>query len=61
MTHFSMLPHFSSERLDHEGTFFREMHSDHNVKVFLSIINETLERDEENYMTIEKIQLYVDH
>jgi dynein heavy chain len=35
------------KRLDNEGTYLREIHSDHNVKMLLAIINETLEKNEE--------------
>jgi dynein heavy chain, axonemal len=35
------------KRLDNEGTYLREIHSDHSVKMLLAIINETLEKNEE--------------
>jgi dynein heavy chain len=34
------------KRLDNEGTYLREIHSDLNVKMLLATINETLERNE---------------
>jgi dynein heavy chain len=34
------------KRLDNEGTYLREIHGDHNVKMMLAIINDTLEQNE---------------
>lgn len=34
------------KRLDNEGTYLREIHSDHSVKMLLATINETLEKNE---------------
>ncbi len=36
------------KRLDNEGTYLREIHADHSVKMLMAVINETLEKNEEN-------------
>jgi dynein heavy chain len=42
------------KRLDNEGTYLREIHADHSVKMLLAIINETLEQNEEICMKLQK-------
>lgn len=40
------------KRLDNEGTYLREMHSDHGVMMLLAVINETLEKNEEACLAV---------
>lgn len=40
------------KRLDNEGTYLREIHADHNVKVLLAIIYETLEKNEQSCLNV---------
>jgi len=42
------------KRLDNEGTYLREIHSDLNVKMLLAIINETLEVNEGACLDVQK-------
>ncbi|RYG70338.1 hypothetical protein EON64_00425, partial [archaeon] len=36
------------KRLDNEGTYLREIHADHSVKMLLAVLYETLEKNEES-------------
>jgi len=40
------------KRLDNEGTYMREIHADHSVKMLMAVINETLEKNEENCLAV---------
>jgi len=40
------------KRLDNEGTYLREMHSDHGVMMVMACINETLEQNENQCLAV---------
>ena len=40
------------KRLDNEGNYLREMHSDYSVMMLMSVINETLEANEQECMAV---------
>lgn len=42
------------KRLDNEGTYLREMHSDYNVMALHSMINETLDRSQAECLTLKE-------
>ena len=43
---------FYFKRLDNEGTYLREMHSDQNIRMYLAVIYETLAENESKCMNV---------
>lgn len=42
------------KRLDNEGTYLREIHADHNVKMLMAMLNEVLDKNEQACFAVQK-------